>query len=194
MAAKNAIVTEILAATKQKPQAKKETDQEFYLRLMNAVAGLDEETDYAGLSEATKEWYGEAVEAVNAVEGEGAPDLPAPTDKKEKVEDKEEANPKAAKGKKAAAEKAPAKKELPKKVAKPKKEKVERVPTKEPRQASASDMVKYLLCKSPKATKEQIAAALKEKKIICKPELLAVEHMRTTRVLHFLRELGKISF
>lgn len=193
-----AILAAIIGATKQKPQGAKEEEQVFLNRLVVAMEKVPD-ASYEKLSAETQEWHAAAVEAVSKKE-----DIPSLAEEDPSVAETEATATKGKKGtaKKPAAappSKASAKKPVVKPVAAAKKptvakEKADpklRVRGDEPGE-TAADMTKYLVCKNPKTTPEQILETLKGKKIEASEALVTVECVRTKRVIQFLGALGKL--
>ncbi len=82
------IADEILQALPKVKQKAKEKTQAFRLRVVKALAKIDED-DWDKLSEEAQDWYDEAAEAAN--EGEPLPDFPtAESDEDEEDEEEEE--------------------------------------------------------------------------------------------------------
>jgi hypothetical protein len=192
------IEQELLAATGQKEKGKRETPQDYLVRIALAVSELPEEPvdKYEELSEPSKVWYLQAAEALGAeppepenikpfsdfdkAEGEGEPpeDPPEPEKKKKSAPTKDS-------------------KKKPPKV---KEEKKEVVVKKEPknkgpaplRETSVADTIRFVMCEDPSLTKDDVAKALKEKKLTFDQSRLDQIYSGTARVLQILQQMKKL--
>lgn len=214
---KTTVEQELLAATGQKVKGKKESDQDFLVRVSAAVSELGD-PEYEALSEQAQAWFTQAAAALNeepaapeniqafeefdeaAEEVEGD----ATDDEKESAAEEEVEEEPASKKKVAVVK--PAKKEpapVEAKVTasdKGKKAKVVAAATKPvaakekpaSRGVSVADTIRYVMCEDPEITKEGVDKALKAKKLSFDPSRLDQVYSATARVLAILAELKKL--
>lgn len=176
---------------------KKESEQDFAVRVAEHISEKVDEETYAALPKEAIKWYESAVAALEkekavpllpAAESEPEPEPEKPAAKKAAgktvpAAKKSKADPEP---EKPAAKKAAAKTAAPAKKAAAKAEKEE---AGEPR-FSVSDLVKVLVCKNPKLTKEQIKGKLDEGGHELADAQLRNVYSNTQRVLTILSELG----
>ena len=208
MSAKTAVEQELLTATGQKERGKKESPQDYLVRISGAVSDMDDK-EYEKLSSAAQEWFTQAADALN--EEPPAPENIKPFADFEEEEAKEEAveeeatedppedvpEPKAKE--RAAPVKSSKKESPPAKIVKEKKEAVTKEP-KEPkskgpaplRTTSVADTIRFVMCEDPSITKDSVAKALKEKRLSFDQSRLDQIYSGTARVLQILQELKKL--
>lgn len=183
--AKIDVRAELLKATSL-VMKKGETEVAFAQRVAEYISDKMSDDDYGKLSKEAQNWYekvGKAVEDEKEIPPLPAEASAAPTPAAKKAAAAPApAAKKAAPAKKAAAP-APAKK------AAPAKKEAEAEEDREPR-LSVSDLVKVLVCKNPKLTKEQVKTKLDEGGHELADAQLRNVYANTQRVITILTELG----
>ena len=128
---------ELLEITGIKGRGKKESREEYLLRLGEAVSELEEE-EYGELSDAAQKWFAAAAKKINADKVSEV--APFPEEGNGVETEEEEAPAKAAKGKKVPTDR----------------------PTKAPRQHSGADTLRHIIADDTDITKEAAEKAFKK--------------------------------
>lgn len=214
MASQSKVEKELLSATKQKERGKKESPNEYLIRIAQAVEGLSD-GNYQELSEESQAWFTQAAEAlsedppnpegilpfdavVDADEAEAEASEPedeaeettgTETEETKEVEEEKPAKSSKTKAAKpaAAAKKAPTAKPTP---APTKKEVVKKGPPK--RENSIANAIRLAMCKDPTLTKDGVAKVLKEQRLSFDQSRLDQIFSFTSAVLKILQDLKKL--
>lgn len=199
---KTTVEQELLAATGQKEKGKKETPQDYLVRISGAVSDMDDKK-YAMLSAQAQEWFTQAADALN--EEPPAPENIKPFSEFEIKDGEEEEGEEETETDGPPEDPPPPKKKTAPSVrqeppAKKEKEKAEKLPKKEPkskevsplRENSIADTIRFVMCEDPTVTKDGVAKALKEKRLSFDQSRLDQIYSGTARVLQILQELKKL--
>lgn len=202
------IEEELLEATGEKPQGKKESNQDYYARLVEAVQDL-KDADWDKLSDAAQEWVNDGATAIKKDKDiDDFPDAEAPAsdegdddrgsddtgddddagedaDDDDKKEDDDVAKKSKKGGGKSKPDKAASKAKDDDKPAKSAKAKGGKE-----KKPGAQVMIKKLVIKDPEMSTEKIAAKLDAAGVSATPSAISTIRSGTLQTLRLVKELG----